>query len=76
MPDRAPCRRILLRLPVSLHEQVSLAAASEGVSVNQFVLAVLASAVQWQSNRGDSQERRYPKTKEELGAELWADLLR
>jgi predicted HicB family RNase H-like nuclease len=32
---RQPNGRFLVRMPVSLHKQASLAAASEGVSLNQ-----------------------------------------
>src|SRR5215213_10270054 len=71
VPERARCKRILLRLPVSLHDQIGLAAASEGVSLNQFACAVLASAVQWRSTSGQAPDSRYPKTKEELGEQIW-----
>jgi hypothetical protein len=65
-------------MPVSLHRQASLAAASEGVSLNQFVCAVLAAAVDWEARPRERapRERRYPKTGEELGHQLWRDLLR
>jgi HicB family len=76
VPERVPCKRVLIRLPVSLHDQIGLAAASEGVSLNQFVCAVLASAVQWRSQAGEGAESRYPKTREEYGRQMWADLLR
>jgi hypothetical protein len=74
--ERLPSKRLSVRLPSSLHEQASLAAASEGVSLNQFVCALLAGAVQWQLPASDRSEGRYPKTKEELGDRLWADVFR
>jgi hypothetical protein len=69
--------RFVVRMPLSLHKQASLAAASEGVSLNQFVCGVLAAAVEWDARAGDRapRERRYPKTGEELGHQLWRDLL-
>jgi hypothetical protein len=75
---RQPHGRFLVRMPVSLHKQASLAAASEGVSLNQFVCNVLAAAVEWDARADDRapRERRYPKTGEELGHQLWRDLLR
>jgi hypothetical protein len=75
---RQPSGRFLVRMPVSLHKQASLAAASEAVSLNQFVCAVLAAAVDWEARPGDRapRERRYPKSNEELGHQLWRDLLR
>jgi hypothetical protein len=76
MPERVPAKRVVLRLPASLHHQLELAAASEGVSLNQFACAALASAVQWRSDAGDASHWRYPKSKEELGRQMWADLLR
>jgi HicB family len=73
-----PSGRFLLRMPPSLHEQASLAAASERVSLNQYICGVLASAVAWEARPGDRppRERRYPKSKEELYEELWRKLQR
>jgi HicB family len=73
-----PGGRFLLRMPVSLHKQASLAAASEGVSLNQFVCGLLAAAVEWDARPGERapRERRYPRTSEELGHRMWQDLLR
>jgi hypothetical protein len=34
--NRQPSARFMLRMPASLREQLGLAAASEGVSMNQF----------------------------------------
>jgi hypothetical protein len=72
-----PGGRFLLRMPVSLHRQASLAAASEGVSLNQFVCGLLAAAVEWDARSGERvpRERRYPRTSEELGHRMWQDLL-
>ena len=73
--------RFLLRMPVSLHEQAGLAAASDGVSLNQFICGLVAAAVEWDGRSHDRppRERRYPKTKqqrdEELYRELWNDLV-
>ena len=69
-------KRLSLRLPASLHEQASLAAASEGVSLNQFVCALIAGAVQWQLPASERSRGRYPKTREELSDQLWADIFR
>ena len=64
-------------MPLSLHKQASLAAASEGVSLNEFVWGVLAAAVEWEPRAGDKRprERRYPRSSEELGHQMWRDLL-
>jgi hypothetical protein len=65
-------------MPVSLHKQAALAAASEGVSLNQFVCGLLAAAVDWEARSGDRtpRERRYPKSNEEFVDEMWRNLLR
>lgn len=39
--------RLLLRMPRSLHEELARAADRDGVSLNQFITGVLASAVDW-----------------------------
>jgi hypothetical protein len=65
-------------MPVSLHKQAALAAASEGVSLNQFVCGLLAAAVDWEARSSDRtvRERRYPKSNEEFVDEMWRNLLR
>jgi hypothetical protein len=50
--DRGTTGRILLRLPKSLHAELVAAAAEEGVSLNQFAVAGLASAVHWRAPDG------------------------
>jgi hypothetical protein len=62
----------------SLHEQASLAAESENVSLNQFICGLLATAVGWEPRPGDRppRERRYPKTNQERYAEFWRKILR
>jgi antitoxin HicB len=44
--------RFVTRVPKSLHAELVLAAADEGVSLNQFVTGALAGAVQWRADRG------------------------
>jgi hypothetical protein len=39
--------RLLLRMPRSLHEELARASDRDGVSLNQFITGVLASAVDW-----------------------------
>ena len=70
--------RFLLRMPASLHEQAGWAAAHEGVSLNQFIGGLLAAAVEWDARPGERRphERRYPKSSEEYGAEMWDRILR
>jgi hypothetical protein len=65
--------RFLLRMPVSLHQQAALAAASDNVSLNQFICGLLAAAIEWDARPDElpSRERRYPKTRQEFHDELW-----
>ncbi len=44
--------RLLLRMPTSLHEELAHASDREGVSLNQFITGVLASAVGWRREDG------------------------
>lgn len=46
--------RILLRLPRTLHGELLRQAEREGVSLNQFLLAVLASAVNWRKRKASA----------------------
>jgi HicB family len=64
-------------MPASLHEQAKHAAASAGVRLNQFICALVAAAIRWEARPGDRppQERRYPKSNEELGDEMWRRIL-
>ncbi len=41
--------RILVRLPQSLHAELTREAEEEGVSLNQFIQAALAGAVDWRT---------------------------
>jgi antitoxin HicB len=43
--------KFVVRLPQTLHEELVRAAEREGVSLNQFVSAVLSSAVGWRQPR-------------------------
>jgi predicted HicB family RNase H-like nuclease len=45
--------RILVRMPVTLHDELANAASAEGVSLNQLITGILASAVAWRRN-GDA----------------------
>jgi antitoxin HicB len=55
--------RLLLRMPRSLHRELTRAAERESVSLNQLITDVLASAVNWQGGAGD---RRTPGPKTPL----------
>lgn len=44
--------KFVVRVPSSLHRDLARSAAEEGVSLNQFAVGVLASAVSWRLPRG------------------------
>jgi Tfp pilus assembly protein PilN len=45
-------------MPRTLHEELAKASDREGVSLNQFITGVLASAVDWRNADGVQAERR------------------
>src|SRR4029453_19678872 len=56
VPEPKPVRehggRLLLRMPRTLHAELTRLAEREGVSLNQFITDALASAVGWRLARG------------------------
>ncbi|MBL8520793.1 MAG: type II toxin-antitoxin system HicB family antitoxin [Betaproteobacteria bacterium] len=46
IPERPASGRLLLRLPPDLHAQAGVAAAADGVSLNQWISNAVASALQ------------------------------
>jgi hypothetical protein len=50
--------RLLLRMPRTLHEQLAKASERDGVSLNQFITGVLASAVDWRNEDAAAGTRR------------------
>jgi HicB family len=44
--------RLMLRMPPTLHSDLAEAAQREGVSLNTFILGVLAGAVAWRAPEG------------------------
>ena len=49
--------RLLLRMPRTLHEELAKASERDGVSLNQFITGVLASAVDWRNERAQASDR-------------------
>jgi HicB family len=43
-------------MPATLHDELAHAAEAEGVSLNQLITGVLASAVEWRSSDGRPRE--------------------
>ena len=55
--------RLLLRMPRTLHEQLAKASERDGVSLNQFITGVLASAVDWRSDEAPGTPRRRSRSR-------------
>jgi antitoxin HicB len=51
-PRAAASGRLLVRMPRSLHAELTRAAAREGVSLNQFISSALSAAVGWRRGPG------------------------
>jgi hypothetical protein len=74
--------RLTLRMPVSLHHELAIGAAREGVSLNQFICAVLAAEVGWTTRTNEDEEARErrrreneQKRKEEIVQQAWRRLV-
>jgi predicted HicB family RNase H-like nuclease len=59
--------KLLVRMPATLHDELARAAESEGVSLNQLITGVLASAVAWRSDdeRGPGSKAPVARTGED-----------
>lgn len=53
--------KLLLRMPQSLHADLARAAEREGVSLNAFISAALAGAVQWRDPKSPGEPVRRPE---------------
>jgi len=73
-PDELKSGRVLVRMPISLHENLSRIAQAEGVSMNQFICGALAVAIDWRSEfkpHSSVEEIRHDVT-----WEMWRDRVR
>lgn len=75
--------QLRLRIPSSLHRELAFAAAAEGVSLNQFMCAVLAAEIGWTTRTQENAESREvrrreneKRRKDEFVSEVWRNLLR
>jgi predicted HicB family RNase H-like nuclease len=53
--------KLLVRMPATLHDELARAAESEGVSLNQMITGILASAVEWRSEGRHPQSATVPR---------------
>jgi len=67
--------RLLLRMPRSLHEELARASDRDGVSLNQFITGVLASAVDWRREDGTAGEVRARERRRGMTVLLVANLV-
>lgn len=67
--------QLRLRMPAGLHRDVAHAAFKEGVSMNQFICAVLAGAVGWTALALEEKRSAARPTGDEAFNEMWRQLL-
>lgn len=61
--------KLLVRMPATLHDELARAAETEGVSLNQLITGILASAVAWRSDgRGSGSTGSVAPADEESGS--------
>jgi hypothetical protein len=71
--------RVTIRMPTSLHKELIEAAETDGVSMNQYVCALIASGMQWrrgaEERRGENETTRQRKrgTTNEEYERIWRD---
>jgi antitoxin HicB len=61
--------RLLLRMPRTLHAELTRVAEREGVSLNQFITDALASAVAWRGGKDNRQGTESPSISQEPGVD-------
>jgi HicB-like protein involved in pilus formation len=70
--------RVLVRMPASLHQELVEAAKADGVSLNQFVWALLASAMRWRqsADAGGGVSSELPPGHDRVSREEWPRIWR
>ena len=79
-PDRATSHsgRLLVRMPKSLHAELSRAAEREGASLNAYIIGVLSASVGWRQPdgpKGDNAPPPPPRSVRGLSLALIANLV-
>jgi hypothetical protein len=72
--DSEKSGRVLVRMPITMHEDLARTAQGEGVSMNQFICGVLAVAIDWRS--AYRVERPAADVHQEVTWEMWRDRVR
>jgi antitoxin HicB len=70
--DSTHSGRLLVRMPKTLHAQLTRAAEKDGVSLNQFITGALASAVGWRGLEAPGSNAR-PRDRQAAGSPAGAD---
>ena len=73
-PDEPKSGRVLIRMPISMHQALSEIARAEGISMNQFVCGVIAVAVDWRSEY--KPQRPVAEIHNDVAWEMWRDRVR
>ena len=63
--------RVLVRMPISLHDYLVARASAECVSLNMFIVSVLAGECGWAAPEGPRQ--RLGTLHREIEVEMWRD---
>jgi hypothetical protein len=76
-PEKQPPKKLLLRLPHALHEQVWELAAKQGVSTNELITLLVAGGVRFKlaqpKTRAQPKQPAEPPTHEEESREQHTD---
>jgi hypothetical protein len=71
LEDQTRSGRVLVRMPISLHEYLVGRARAESVSLNMFIVSVLAGECGWAAPEGPRQTTSI--LRREIEIELWKD---
>ena len=71
LEDETRSGRVLVRMPIGLHEYLVDRAAAESVSLNMFIVSVLAGECGWAAPEGPQRPAR--ELHRDIEWELWRD---
>ena len=71
LEDTSRSGRVLVRMPISLHEYLVTRAQAESVSLNMFIVSVLAGECGWAAPEGP--QRPVHELRRDIDWELWRD---
>ena len=68
--------RVLVRMPISLHEALVNRAGGEEVSLNMLICTVLAREIGWKGDNMMSPHRDEVHLRQDIAYEMWNDRIR